>query len=73
LDFLRTIKKIDLATFSLVLEHIENLDNIFTKLSKVLNSNSTVFIGELHPFKQYGGTKARFETNEEQQIVTLQS
>jgi ubiquinone/menaquinone biosynthesis C-methylase UbiE len=63
-------KKFDLATFSLVLEHIENLDNIFKKLSKVLNSNSTVYIGELHPFKQYSGTKARFETNEGQQIVT---
>jgi ubiquinone/menaquinone biosynthesis C-methylase UbiE len=63
-------KKFDLATFSLVLEHIENLDNIFTKLSKVLHSNSTVYIGALHLFKQYDGTKARFETNEGQQIVT---
>ncbi len=62
--------KYDLATFSLVLEHIENLDNIFQKLSEVLNSNGTIYIGELHPFKQYSGTKARFETIDGLQIVT---
>ncbi|HUM65068.1 MAG TPA: class I SAM-dependent methyltransferase [Chitinophagaceae bacterium] len=59
-----------LATFSLVLEHIENLDNIFEKLSKVVNTNGYVYIGELHPFKQYNGTKARFESENGLQIVT---
>jgi len=29
-----------------------------------------VFIGELHPFKQYSGSKARFETSEGVQVVT---
>lgn len=28
-----------------------------------------VYIGELHPFKQYTGSKARFDTDEGQQIV----
>lgn len=51
----------DLATFSLVLEHIEDLNPIFNKLSSVMNIGATVYIGELHPFKQYSGTKARFE------------
>lgn len=60
----------DLATFSLVLEHIENLDDIFEKLSHVLQSKGYVYIGELHPFKQYSGTKARFETEEGTAIVT---
>lgn len=63
-------KKFDLATFSLVLEHIEYLDVIFQKLSEVINENGTIYIGELHPFKQYNGTKARFETNEGLQVVT---
>jgi ubiquinone/menaquinone biosynthesis C-methylase UbiE len=63
-------KKYDLAIFSLVLEHIENLDDIFEKLYEVLNPNATIYIGELHPFKQYSGTKARFETNKGLQIVT---
>lgn len=60
----------DLVTFSLVLEHIENLEAVFNKISKVTAPNGFVYIGELHPFKQYTGTKARFETKEGQQIVT---
>ena len=60
----------DLVSFSLVLEHIENLENIFTEVSKVTSTVSYVYIGELHPFKQYAGTKARFETNEGEQVLT---
>jgi ubiquinone/menaquinone biosynthesis C-methylase UbiE len=60
----------DLVTFSLVLEHIENLDFIFEKLNKVVKPNGSVYIGELHPFKQYNGTKARFETESGLEIVS---
>ncbi len=60
----------DLVTFSLVLEHIENLDIIFQKTVKVTKEKGYIYIGELHPFKQYSGTKARFETQEGLQIVT---
>ncbi len=63
-------KQYDLVTFSLVLEHIENLNDIFKKVSNVTRSNGFVYIGELHPFKQYTGTKARFDTEAGQQIVT---
>ena len=52
----------DLITCSLALEHIENIDFIFQEAHKVLRSNGKFYIGELHPFKQYQGTKARFET-----------
>ena len=62
--------KYDLVTFSLVLEHIENLDEIFKKIATVISANSLVYIGELHPFKQYSGSKARFDTEEGLQIVT---
>jgi ubiquinone/menaquinone biosynthesis C-methylase UbiE len=54
----------DLVSFSLVLEHIENLDSIFVKINEVLKNGGYIYIGELHPFKQYTGTKARFETTE---------
>ncbi len=54
----------DLATFSLVLEHIENLDDIFGKLHAALKPGAYVYVGELHPFKQYSGTKARYESAE---------
>ncbi len=61
---------VDLATFSLVLEHIEDLDAVFSKLSQVMAPKGYVYVGELHPFKQYLGTKARYETQEGLQIVT---
>jgi|SRR5690242_15519662 2-polyprenyl-3-methyl-5-hydroxy-6-metoxy-1,4-benzoquinol methylase len=62
-------EKFDLVTFSLVLEHIENLESVFEKLRAVVKPNGYVYIGELHPFKQYGGTKARFETDSGVQVV----
>ena len=61
--------KFDLVSFSLVLEHIENLDHIFREASKVMLPGGLIYIGELHPYKQYLGTKARFETNEGLQIL----
>jgi SAM-dependent methyltransferase len=59
----------DLVTFSLVLEHIEELRPIFEKVANLLNPGGKVYIGELHPFKQYSGAKARFETEQGTQIV----
>jgi ubiquinone/menaquinone biosynthesis C-methylase UbiE len=59
----------DLVVFSLVLEHIENLDPIFKEATKLLKPGGYVYIGELHPFKQYTGSKARFDTEQGQQVV----
>ena len=56
-------KSFDLITCSLALEHIENIDFVFGQARKVLRSGGLFYIGELHPFKQYQGGKARFETN----------
>lgn len=63
-------KTFDLISFSLVLEHIENLDPIFKQASNFIAKGGHIYIGELHPFKQYAGTKARFDTEEGQQTVT---
>ncbi|MCF8239695.1 MAG: class I SAM-dependent methyltransferase, partial [Saprospiraceae bacterium] len=60
----------DLAVFSLVLEHIQHLDDIFCKLSSVIKPGGYCYIGELHPAKQYNGTKARFDSKEGQQTLT---
>ena len=60
----------DLVTFSLMLEHIEDLDAVFQKLAKVIAVGSHVYIGELHPFKQYAGSKARFETESGTHVLT---
>ena len=68
-DWMFTEKSFDLVSFSLVLEHIEDLDPIFKEVSRKLNQGGYVYIGELHPFKQYTGSKARFETERGLQIV----
>jgi ubiquinone/menaquinone biosynthesis C-methylase UbiE len=59
----------DLVSFSLVLEHISNLDHVFSEAANALVDGGYVYIGELHPFKQYKGTKARYDTLEGQQQV----
>jgi len=55
----------DLITCNLVLEHIEDLSHIFSEAARTLQLNGKFFINELHPFKQYRGTKARFEKETE--------
>jgi len=52
----------DLITCSLALEHIENIDFVFSEANRVLRAGGKFYFGELHPFKQYQGSKARFET-----------
>lgn len=68
-DWTFTDQLFDLVSFSLVLEHIQNLDPVFNEASKKLKPGGYVYIGELHPFKQYAGTKARFDTEQGQQVV----
>lgn len=63
-------EKYDLVSFSLVLEHIENLEPVFEKVAQVIAPGGYVYIGELHPFKQYAGSKARFTTSEGEQVVS---
>ena len=65
-----TKNKFDLVSFSLILEHIENIDEIFNKSNTVLHSGGYMYIGEFHPFKQYAGSKARYSTPEGEQLVT---
>ena len=69
-DWSFATEKYDLVSFSLVLEHIQNLEHIFGKISKIIAPGGYVYIGELHPFKQYTGTKARFTTPGGEQAVT---
>ena len=52
----------DLVTCSLTLEHIQDLGAVFRQAALALQPGGVFYIGELHPFKQYQGTKARFDT-----------
>lgn len=53
--------KVNLISCSLILEHIKDLDHVFQQAKKHLQPSGMFYIGELHPFKQYRGSKARFE------------
>lgn len=52
----------DLITCSLVLEHIAELPPVFEKVAAALQPGGYFYMGELHPFKQYTGSKAKFDT-----------
>lgn len=64
-----TDEKFDLIVCSLVLEHIENIQRIIKLIAEHLTPTGTFYIGELHPFKQYSGSKASFENEEGKQTV----
>lgn len=50
------------VTFSLVLEHIEHLAPVFVQAAATLAPGGLLYMAELHPCKQYGGSQARFDT-----------
>ncbi|HEV7332670.1 MAG TPA: class I SAM-dependent methyltransferase [Flavisolibacter sp.] len=60
---------VDLITCSLILEHIEDLRFVFYEAAKVLKTGGHFYICELHPYKQYTGSKARFETENGTQVL----
>ncbi len=55
----------NLISCNLVLEHIENLSHVFSEAARTLKWGGQFLINELHPFRQYKGTKARFERGSE--------
>ena len=52
-----------LITCSLILEHVADLGFVFGEAARVLAPGGRLYVGELHPFKQYQGSRARFETD----------
>jgi predicted TPR repeat methyltransferase len=56
-------ESVDLVTASLTLEHIAELNHIFDQASSKLIEGGLFFISELHPYKQYNGSKARYESD----------
>jgi ubiquinone/menaquinone biosynthesis C-methylase UbiE len=54
-------QQVDLAITNLVLEHLQDLNFIFEEAARVLQAKGLFFVSELHPIKQYLGSKAQFE------------
>jgi len=63
-------KSADVITCSLVLEHIENLEFIFSEANRILMDSGEFFISELHPYRQYQGKKANYIRNNEKIEIT---
>lgn len=59
----------DLVVCNLVLEHIEDLHFTFSEASRVLVKGGRFFICELHPFRQYLGTQARFQRADDTKLI----
>lgn len=59
----------NLITCSLILEHVEDLGFVFAQASNTLSAGGRFYVCELHPFKQYEGSKARFETRDGVQVT----
>jgi ubiquinone/menaquinone biosynthesis C-methylase UbiE len=55
----------DLVAGNLVLEHIAELGFIFGEAARVLQVGGLLFLSELHPYRQYQGSVARFQRGEE--------
>lgn len=51
----------NLITSSLTLEHINDLNYIFKQANIKLTEKGLFFISELHPYKQYTGSGAKYE------------
>ena len=58
-------QSVDLILCNLVLEHIEDLSHIFFEVSRTLVPGGRFFVSELHPFRQYKGTRANFQRQHE--------
>ncbi len=54
----------DLVVCNLVLEHVSDLFFIFAQAFRVLRLGGRFFVSELHPFRQYLGTQAKFQRNQ---------
>jgi malonyl-CoA O-methyltransferase len=50
----------DLVSFNLVLEHVESLDGVLREAARALRPGGYLFVSELHPYRQYQGSRARF-------------
>ena len=62
-------QSVDLVVCNLVLEHISDLAFIFGEAFRVLRDGGCFFVSELHPFRQYQGTQARFQRHHETTLI----
>lgn len=60
---------VDVVVGNLVLEHVELLSPVFAEAARVLRPGGTLYICELHPFRQWKGGQAHFADAQSGDIV----
>lgn len=63
----------DAVVISLVVEHIENLKELFLKIEKLLRPGGQAYISEIHPERAAAGILAHFKTPSGEKEIHLQS
>jgi ubiquinone/menaquinone biosynthesis C-methylase UbiE len=63
----------DAVVATLVLEHVERLAPVFREAHRVLRTGGTFYLGELHPYRQLGGTQANFEHEDSGERVVIEA
>lgn len=53
----------DVVISNLVLEHIAGIAPVLQQMRRVLAPGGTAYLAELHPYRQLGGSQAKFETD----------
>jgi malonyl-CoA O-methyltransferase len=54
----------NLVTCNLILEHMPDLQPVFSEAARALVKDGWFFVSELHPFRQYEGALANFRRGE---------
>lgn len=65
--------KFDLITSTLVIEHIEDLDNYFAQIHRVAQPGADIFVTGLHPAMHLFGISARFKHPQTKNDIMPQS
>ncbi|MBL0171126.1 MAG: class I SAM-dependent methyltransferase [Gemmatimonadaceae bacterium] len=60
---------IDVVVGNLVLEHVERLAPVFHEAARVLRTGGTLWLCELHPFRQWRGGQAHFTAADTGDVV----
>lgn len=50
-----------LVVANLILEHVQDLGHVFAEVWRVLQPGGRFYLGELHPYRQLLGSRARYE------------
>jgi malonyl-CoA O-methyltransferase len=60
---------IDVVVGNLVLEHVEHVGHVFAEAYRVLRAGGTMYIAELHPYRQWRGGQAHFTAADGGEVV----